>query len=94
MKDNLEFSQKTASNYVRVYEENRNGKLVTVTNLKSIYDSLIEHKSPKTTDKAEEVVGAEVVPEPEGKGKNVLTPACSKLYGPERSGCPQNKRLH
>jgi len=73
MRINLEFGHATASNYMKMFEEHGQGKLPTVGNLKGLYYPQVEHKSPQTTDKTQEVVEAEVVPAPEGKSQNVLT---------------------
>lgn len=44
MNVNLKFSQKTASNYMRIYKTRENPKLVSLTNLWKAEQSLIEHK--------------------------------------------------
>jgi len=67
MKDNLEFSDKTAQNYMKVYTNQDSLKNETVSFLREAYQSLIEHKPEKRADKTEETVEAEVVPAPEGK---------------------------
>ena len=71
MKDNLEFSRFSAERYMKVYEHKAEVKMSSLLNLWEAEQALVEHKPEKRAE--EETVGAEVVSEPEGKGKNVLT---------------------
>ena len=76
MEDNLEFSYKTAQNYMKVYTNQDSLKNETVSFLREAYQSPVEHKPEK---KQEEVLEVEVVPAPEGRLKRFDFPSCSKM---------------
>lgn len=86
MKDNLEFSQKTANNYMRLYDEKSNPKLVSLTNLWEAEQLLINHKPVAAITEEEPTEAPESLPvrlQPYAETKEKITDVEPELEEPE-----------